>query len=270
MNYVIVDGNLVTEDQPALQVNNRGYRYGDGLFETMLVRAGKINFETYHFERLFEGLKLVQIELSPDINSKKLAAEILQLCEQNNCTKLARVRLSVNSGNGNLSDPDNPQYIIECQPIKEKSWNESGLVVDVYPLARKTCDRFSHLKSANYLPYVMAARYAAQNQLDDALVLNAHERIAESSIANVFVVKGGRLFTPSLREGCVAGTVRRWILENYDVIEKSLALEDVLSAEEVFLSNAISGIRWVRQCGRSKYQAKLSLDIYEKLQQQSG
>ncbi|HUM65483.1 MAG TPA: aminotransferase class IV [Chitinophagaceae bacterium] len=270
MNYVIVDGNLVTEDKPALQVNNRGYRYGDGLFETMLVLAGKIIFETYHFERLFEGLKLIQIELPPAINPKKLAGESLKLCEQNNCTELARVRLSVNSGNGNLSDPNNPQYIIECQPIKKRSWNETGLLVDVYPSARKTCDRFSHLKSANYLPYVMAARYASKNQLDDALVLNAHERIAESSIANVFVVKDGRLFTPSLQEGCVSGTVRRWILENYDVVEKGLTPEDVKSADEVFLSNAISGIRWVRQCGDAKYYAKLSLDIYQKLQRESG
>ncbi len=270
MNYVIVDGSLVTEDQPVLKVNNRGYRYGDGLFETMLAREGKIVFETYHFERLFEGLQLVQIELSPEINSRQLASEIRTLCEKNNCNEFARVRLSVNRGNGNLSDPHRPQYLIECHPINKRSWNESGLLVDVYPLARKTCDSFSHLKSANYLPYVMAARYAAQNQLDDALVLNIHERIAESSIANVFVVKDGQLFTPPLREGCVAGTVRRWILENYDVKEKGLTLEDILSADEIFLSNAISGIRWVRQCGKAKYQAKRSLEIYEKLQQQSS
>lgn len=264
MNYVSVDGRILPAGQPALHVNNRGYRYGDGLFETMKVKANRIIFENWHFERLLTGLKLIDLELPSTINRERLTKEVLALCELNGCSGLARVRLSVNRGDGNISDPDQPQYVIECLGIKEE-WNEYGILIDVYPFARKSCDRFCNLKSANYLSYVMAARYAKSNNLDEALVLNVHERIAEASVANVFIVKGERLFTPSLDEGCVAGVLRRWVLENYQVIETSLSLEDILSADEVFLTNAISGIRWVKQCRDKLYKGEMASAIYERL-----
>jgi branched-chain amino acid aminotransferase len=93
----------------------------------------------------------------------------------------------------------------------------------------------------------MAARYAQGNKLDDALVLNSFNNIAETSIANIFLVKGKQLLTPALEEGCVGGVVRRWILERYAVTECPVQLEDILAADEVFLTNAIYGVRWVAQ-----------------------
>ena len=92
-------------------------------------------------------------------------------------------------------------------------FNENGLIIDIFPDARKSVDIFSNLKSANYLPYVMAAIWAKENKLNDALILNQHDRICDSTIANVFWVKDNKIFTPPLNEGCVAGVMRRKILE---------------------------------------------------------
>jgi branched-chain amino acid aminotransferase len=75
--------------------------------------------------------------------------------------------------------------------------------------------------------------------------MNSAGRICESSIANVFVITGEKTFTPPLTEGCVAGVMRRWLISNFRIEEKELAVEDLLSADELFLTNSIQPVRWV-------------------------
>jgi branched-chain amino acid aminotransferase len=169
---------------------------------------------------------------------------------------VARVRLSMFRGNGGVNeDPGDLQYLIECWSVSESvnQLNENGLVIDIYTEARKSCDKFSHLKSANYLPYIMAAMYAKENKLNDCLVLNTYERIADSTIANVFVIKDKEIFTPPLSEGCVNGVMRRYLIEQYEIKEAALTVDTILSADELFLTNAMYGIRWVKQFRNRTY-----------------
>jgi branched-chain amino acid aminotransferase len=268
MNYLNLDGEILSADRPALMADNRGYRYGDGLFETIKVIGKRICLEEYHFNRFFAGLRLLRFEVPAELTSDLLTKQVLELCEKNQCTELARIRMSVFRGNGGLYEGDDKlHYIIECKPvpIDLNQWRENGILVGIYTDARKSSDAFSHLKSANYLPYVMAAKYAQSNEWDDCLVLNQHGRIADATIANVFVVKDGTILTPPLSEGCVDGVMRRYLLEslnvdpgNYqgvkpNVKEECLTIEDILNADEIFLTNAISGIRWVRQLQDKTY-----------------
>jgi len=195
--------------------SNRGYRYGDGLFETMKVMNGRILLAGYHFERLFASLFLLKYEIPGLITKEKLEQDILHLCKKNGCEKLARVRLSVFRGNGGLYDDDKMlQYLVECWPLHDSAnrLNENGLVIDVYPDAPKNCDKFSNLKSANFLPYIMAAHYAKENKLNDCLVLNTAGSIADSTIANVFIIKNNVVITPGLESGCINGVMRRHLL----------------------------------------------------------
>ena len=262
MNYINVNGKIQAGDKPALLVSNRSYRYGDGLFETIKVINDKILLEAYHFERLFSGLTFLQFEIPKLVTAKKLAGEILELCNKNECSQQARVRLSVSRGHGGLYDEDRVlQYVIECWPLDEpvNGLNDpdsyrDGLVIDVYPDARKSCDIFSNLKSANFLPYSMAAIYAKENKLNDCLLLNDSGNIADSTIANLFIIKDGIISTPALSEGCVDGVMRRYLLERmkqkdigFKVKESIITINNLLLAEEVFLTNAIKGIRWVKQ-----------------------
>lgn len=250
-------------------VDNRSYRYGDGLFETMRVVSRKISLETYHFERFFSGLKTMRYELPVLFTAEKLRLEILLLCEKNGCDALARVRLSAFRGNGGLYEgPDELQYVIECWPVSESinQLNGNGFVIDVYPEARKSCDKFSNIKSANFLPYVMAARYANENKLNDCLVLNVHDRIADATIANVFIIKNESIFTPPLSEGCVSGVMRRHLLAKLKVEEMVLTVESMLSADEIFLTNAMTGIRWVKQFRNKTYSNLQTSKIYSELQ----
>ena len=268
MNSVCFNGSLLTGDTPVLRADNKSYRYGDGLFETMKVVRGMIPLAHLHFERLFSGLKILGFNFPSTITAEKFQQEIQLLCRDNNCEKLARVRLSVSRGNGGINeDKDGLQYLVECCPLTESDilFNERGYIIDVFPDARKSCDAFSNLKSANYLPYVMAARYAKQNKLDDGLVMNVHERIADASIANIFIVKKGKLVTPPSSEGCVNGVMRRYLLEEYKAEEMLTSIEDLLNADEIFLTNAVNGIRWVKEFRNKKYDPHLASKMSQQL-----
>ena len=272
MNSIWFNGKIVSGDEPVLMASNRGYRYGDGLFETIKVVNGNTLLTKYHFERLFEGLSLLKFEIPRLFTRQKIEQEILQLCRKNDCEKLARVRLSVFRGNGGLYDEQKTiQYIIESWPINESinKLNENGLVIDIYPDAEKSCDKFSNLKSANFQPYSMAAIYAKENKLNDCLVLNTSGSIADSTIANLFLIKGDTIITPSLEEGCVNGVMRRHLLTElqnagWKTLETSVSVSDMKNANEILLTNAINGIRWVRQFRDKVYSNVKTEEIYNR------
>lgn len=275
MSFINHNGKLVPPTRPLFTADNRGYRYGDGLFETMKVVNGKIQLAAFHFERLWDGLELIEAGLPSLLTAERLEKEILTLCIKNDCNDLGRVRLSLSRGNGGLYDGDDQlQYTIEAWPLPETSQqlNENGLVIDIYPHAHKSCDRFANLKSANFLPYVMAARYAKQHKLNDCIVLNQYERVADASIANVFLIQGDTLTTPSLTEGCIKGVMRRKLLQEapgfgWKVKEAPILLNDLLAADEIFLTNSTNGIRWVKNFRDKFFPQIKTRDIYQRLTQ---
>lgn len=272
MAELMLNGKLLKADEPVLQASNRSYRYGDGLFETIKVRNGRIQLAAFHMERLFRGIALLQFELpglfTPDLLQKK----IIELCTHNKCEKMARVRLSVFRGNGGLYDEDRKlQYLVECWPLPEtvNELNNNGLVIDIYPDAIKSTDQFSGLKTANFLPYSMAAVFAKKNKLNDCVVLNADGGIADSTIANIFLVNERSIITPALTEGCVNGVMRRYLLQSlpaagYTVLENRITAEDLLLADEVFLTNAIHGLRWVQRFRDKWYGREQAGEIYRR------
>jgi branched-chain amino acid aminotransferase len=272
MEWINVNGH-VTAPGNALRPDNHSYRYGDGLFETMKAANGKILLADLHFERLYKGLSLLKIKTSKVFSRQNLNEQIHDLCKKNNCEELARVRLSVSAGHGGLYDGDDKlDYIIECWPLSKAvtNFNEDGLVIDIFPDGRKSCDSFSNLKSASHLIYVMAARFGKENKLNDCLVLNTYERICDSSIANVFWINDGHIFTPPLSEGCIAGVMRRHVMERlqaagFKLQEKKCTVQDLENADEVFVTNAIQGIKWVKRFRDKRYGNEVARRVYQQL-----
>ncbi|MDX2045682.1 MAG: aminotransferase class IV [Chitinophagaceae bacterium] len=275
--FFIYNGKFYNDDETVIGPDNRSFRYGDGLFETMRLSNGRIPLAAYHFERLFAGLQLLRFDIPKHFTTSFLAEQIQKLCIKNKAEKAARVRLNVFRGNGGLFDPDNlrPNYIIQCMPLDEDKlqWNENGLLVDVFADGRKTCDRFSSLKSNNYLLYAMAALHAKKNQLNDCLVLNIRDRVADSTIANVFLVKENHIYTPPLSEGCVAGVMRRYLIEKlqvsgeagYKFEERQVTVRELEKADEVFLTNAFYGIKWVKEFAGKRYGNTVSRLLYNEI-----
>lgn len=269
-HFINHNGRLLEEDVPVINAANRGLRYGDGVFETMRLTNGQVQLSELHFERLFQALDLLQFRITPNFSMKYLTEQILFLCTKNRLLASARIRLNVFRKDGGLYDlvDHTPDFVIEAWDLVEGHLlNESGLVIDVHSLARKSCDVFSNLKSNNYLPYTIAALYAKQNKLDDCLILNTNERVCDATIANVFCIRDNVIYTPPLSEGCVAGVMRRHLLQilpqkGYSVEEKPLAIGDLHDADELFLTNAISGIRWVETFQNKLYTNTFSRSIF--------
>lgn len=268
-----MNGKVLPSARAFVKPDNHSYRYGDGLFETMKMVKGKISLADLHFDRLYKSLSVLEFKVAESFTSSKLKKEIFDLCTKNHCENLARVRLSVSRGHGGLHDGhEKLHYILECWPLQNAAiqFNKRGLIVDRFPDARKSCDVFSNLKSASHLLYVMAARFCKENGLDDCIVLNSHERVADTTVANVFWINNGNIFTPPVSEGCISGVMRRYIIQNlsssqFNVREKSCEIADLEQADEVFVTNAIQGIKWVKQFKNTIYAKEVTERIYRQL-----
>lgn len=268
------NGNMIEEKTPIVRADNRAFRYGDGLFETMKVVMGAIQLKELHFERFFRGMEKLQIRVQGMISAELLEEQIIKTIKRNHIAGPARVRLTMYRGDGGLYElnGNGAGYIIQVWPLTSSSLslNENGLVVGVYEDARKSVDAFSNIKSNNYLVYVMGALYAKQHKFNDCIVLNTNNRVCDATIANIFWIHDGQIYTPPLTEGCVAGVMRANLIARlpelgWTVMEKEAVLEELLQADELFLTNAVNGIRWVKQLKDKEYKKEIISKIYHSM-----
>lgn len=248
------NGKFMAGDKPLLTVDNRSFRYGDGCFETMKVYQGQLLLADLHFERLIASMHILHFHIPAHFTKEYFTGLILELCRANGVSQLARVRLTIwRSGTGFYDPVDHrPEFLIQCWQLPRHIFelNETGVTLGVYPDAIKSSDKLSNLKSNNCLPYVLGALYAKERQLSEVLLLNQYGRAADTTIANIFIIDGKRVITPPLTEGCVCGVMRKHLLQSdlpYKLEEQPLTLRDIEQADEIFLTNAIYGIRWVGQ-----------------------
>ena len=271
MSFFIFNDKILPNGTSILGPDNRGLKYGDGLFETMKFESGELIFEEEHFERLWHGMETLGFEFPAYFTKDNLKQQVLALVTQNNIQNGARIRLNIFRGDGGLIDTtsNKPEYIIQASPLRPGmgEWNKNGLILGVYDHVKKSCDILSNLKHNNYLPYVMASLHAKRAQWNDAVVLNSLNRLADTSIANIFIIKDELIQTPRLSEGCVAGIMRKMLLRHlvaakWQVAETELTVQDILSADEVFLTNSIQNIKWVQRLGDTIYDNELTKKIY--------
>jgi branched-chain amino acid aminotransferase len=271
MMYFIFNGKLYKEKSNILSANNRGFRFGDGLFETIKSINGQPEFVDEHFARLWKGLQVLQFTIPRHFTPDFLEQEIQTLLNKNEHHNLARIRLTVFRGDGGLYDAidHKPNYLMQswAMPDETGSWNSNGLVLGIYSAIKKSCDILSNLKHNNFLPYAMAALCAKKEKWNDAILLNTEGRLCDTTIANIFFIKDEVIYTSALQEGCIAGVMRRNLIEkltaaNYKLVEGKLGVDDLLDADEVFLTNSIYNMRWVQSVGDKKYTNTQTQKIY--------
>ncbi len=269
MNYINLNGKIVAAQDSGLPIDNGAFRYGYGLFETMLVQDGAICLGDYHWQRLFAGAKQLYFELPALMTATWLEKAVLQTVRKNRLEHLCRVRLQLFAAGGGLysNETRQPGFVIECFPLEQDTMqlNENGIKTGIAQGLSKSVDTLSNLKSCNALIYAMAARQAKENKWNDALIANTAGNIIESTLANIFWIKDKTVYTPPLADGCVAGVMRRRILETISVKEKSLTMTELLQADEVFLTNAIKRMRWVSNIGDSRYSRRQVSELYRSL-----
>lgn len=271
MEYINYNGKIIEQHKPVIGANSRALRYGDGLFETIKSVNGELLFADDHFERLWDGLQRLQFKIPALLTKERLQQEITTLLQKNKHDKLARIRMMLFRGNGGLYEEMNhhPEYLIQTWALPENAgqWNSNGLAMGIYTEAKKCRDGLSNLKHNNFLPYVVAALQAKKEKWNDAVLLNDAGRVCDTSIANIFIIKDDIISTPSLEEGCIAGVIRKNILKafsenNIQVREAAIGTEELLNADEVFISNSIFNIRWVQSIGDKNYTNRYIQKIY--------
>jgi branched-chain amino acid aminotransferase len=273
--YICYNGKFVPGSEPILTADNRSFRYGDGCFETMKVYQGQILMADLHFERLMTSMNRLHFDLPPHFTREYFIRLITELCTRNGVSRLARVRLTIFRSSGGFYEPtDNTaNFIIQCGELSRRIFelNENGLSVDVFPDARKSSDKLSSIKSNNCLAYVMAAMFARQQMLDEAILLNHQGRVADTTNANIFIVRNQRIITPPLSEGGVCGVMRKYLLKAdlpFRIEEYPLTIADLENADEIFLTNAIYGIRWIGLFRDSSYGNATSAILHETIFEQ--
>jgi branched-subunit amino acid aminotransferase/4-amino-4-deoxychorismate lyase len=273
--YIIIDGKLVPSSSPNLFHNNRAFCYGDGLFETIHAYGTELQLADEHFARLFQGMKTLKMEWDDNFSQKKITREIIHLLNRNKYFKGARVRLTVYRQPGGLFKPTNNSisYLIETNPldIDFYSLNDKGLHINIFEEIKKTPTALSPYKTCSSLINVLAGQYVKESRMDDCLICNDSGHIIEGYHSNIFIVKNNILYTPPIESGCVAGIMRSEIVKiskthDIKVNDKALLTEKVLlEADEIFLTNAIEGIRWVLAFNSRRYFNLMVKKLNERL-----
>ncbi|WP_421918262.1 aminotransferase class IV [Marinifilum sp.] len=270
--YVNLNGVLFPKNSAVFGAENRAFRYGDSLFETIHSNGTEIQFFDQHLDRLIKGMKTIGM-IIPERFRNKLKVNITYLINKNKAFAGTRIRLSVFRNDGGLYTPsdNNISYLIETSGLENDRYvlNKKGLKIDIYPECKKSSGIISQFKTGNSLLFIMAGNYKNKRLLDDCLILNERGNPIESISSNLFIVKNGVLMTPSIASGAVSGIMREQIIEtalnlNLTVYDDCIiTANDLLEADEIFLSNTINGIRWVVAYKERRYfntTAKLLLE----------
>lgn len=270
VNY---NGTYHRAEGPVLPMGNRAFQYGDGLFETIRVVKGRACFLDAHWSRLSEGLRTFRIDMPAGLGRERLEQAIGELLERNGL-KDARCRLTVYRDAPGYYRPEHNagSFTLEAFPVTQGNYilNEKGFTVDLYPGMRKPVNLLAVHKTLGAQLYVMASLWCIEQQLDNCLLQNDRGNIIESSSGNMFIVSNGVLYTPPLSDGCIGGIMRMQViniaLENkIKVYESSLNPQNLLVADELFFTNAATGVQWVGAYRTKRYGHRMALRLQDLL-----
>lgn len=268
------NGQLVNND--SISLNNRGYKYGDALFETLKVINGKILFWEDHYFRLMASMRILRMEIPMNYTMEYLEEQILQTLKGNSIQDTAaRVRLMVHRNDGGLYLPvtNNVEFIITAEKLNNDFYllNEEPYEVDLYKDHYVSADLLSTLKTNNKILNVVGSIYAKENDLNNCLVLNTNKNVVEALNGNVFVLKDNVLKTPPIADGCLKGIMRKQIISIAKTIpeitikEESISPFELQKADEIFITNVIKGIQPVTKYRKKTFGNELSKTLLSKL-----
>lgn len=274
INYIYDNGELLPENHSIVLHDNRSFRYGDGLFESIRVFDSKIPLLEKHLDRLNRGMSMLKMEPHPTLHTQEIKDVIEKLVILNNTHGNARVRLMVYRDGSGLYSPESnaTSLLVECKLIEGNRFHAhvTGLRVGYFADVPKIYNTLSAFKTNNALPYVLAGIHARQNGLDECLVLNQFGRVAESIYSNVFIVKNNQLISPPTSEGGIDGVMRQYLIKiaeenSLDFHEKPVEISDLKEADEIILSNSIKGIQWVKYFETKQYDSIMAQFLVNRL-----
>jgi branched-chain amino acid aminotransferase len=261
------DGTILEREACKVSIQNRGYKYGDSLFETIRIKEGCICFLEDHYFRLMASMRMLRMEIPMHFTLEFFETEIQKLISAFEPNSIAKVRFTVDRKEGGLYTPSTHevQFLIEAfqGTVDLKKSYEVNLFKDHYV----NSGLLSTIKSSNRLLNVVASIYSDENDLDNCILLNDKKNVVEASNANLFLVKGQEVITPSLADGCLNGVARKKIIEllqkmdEFVFVEKSISPFDLQKADELFVTNAIIGVQPVTKYRKKIFETGRGLEL---------
>ncbi|CAL2061347.1 aminotransferase class IV [Tenacibaculum sp. 190524A05c] len=267
INY---NGSLISEEELQLTNQNRAFKYGDGIFETIKVQNGKIVFLEDHYFRLMASMRMLRMKIPMKFTLEFFEEEIKKTTAAFN-SNLLRIRINVYRKDGGLYTPltNEVDYIIE---VKEITPNIKEIYkLDLYKDFYNYSGLLSTVKTTNRMLNTLAAIYAEENDLNNCVLLNERKGVVEVTNGNIFIVKGNTIKTPALTEGCIKGITRKKVIEiiekhpDFTIEETSISPFELQKSDEVFITNAIVGLQPVTNYRKKEFKTEISEKIGKSL-----
>ena len=242
MGKVYLNDSIVEAADAKIAADDCGFLYGQGLFETMRAVGGKVFRVDDHLERLLGSCEVLGIKISYDADTMKDAID--QVLKANELSD-ARVRLTVSGG------PMSSEYVVGTLLVTAvefaaypEEYYENGVIVTLCDYRQNTMDPLCGHKTTNYFARLMALQQGQAKKAAESLWFTTENKLAEGCVSNVFIVKNDTLFTPKLDTPVLPGIARKTVLEIAEkegmaLEEKDLFINDLLEADEVFVTNSI-------------------------------
>lgn len=252
-----LNGKIVNGKDAKVSVFDRGFLYGDGVFETMRSYKGIVFKLDEHLNRLYRSFGIIKIKIP--YSEGLLKKQIYKMLKINKL-KDAYVRVTATRGEGTVGlskiDCSSPTVVIIAKkftPYPAQMYRD-GVMVKVVNTRQNENSPVSKIKSISFLNYILARLEAKEKGFDDAVMLNSRGQVAESTVSNVFLVRGRYLITPSLKSGILPGITRGVILKlaprlGLNAKEKAVGPEELYAADEIFLTNSLMEIMPVVKVG---------------------
>lgn len=271
-----INGKLVSQGEASLSVNNRGFAYGDAVFETLRVIDGRIIFWEDHYFRLMASMRIMRMEIPQNFSPEFLEAGIQQLVRENDLFESqARVKFTVYRKEGGRYNPttNDIEYLITAEALSEPFYllNQDFYEVELYKDHYLASGLLSTLKTNNRAINVLGSIYARENDYDNCLLINEQKNVVEALNGNLFVVKDNVIKTPPLTDGCLKGITRGKILEilkkmpEHKLEEASISPFELQKADEMFITNVAVGIQPVTKYRKKEYGIEVSKKLLGRL-----
>ena len=240
------------ERKQYIEISDRGFQYGDGLFETIEVQNGTPLFFEQHLQRLYKGCQRLLIS-APD--KEILSKEAYQL-SKGSPRAVLKIMITRGSGGRGYRQPDKqfPSRLLSLHPFPEypKSFSQQGIVAKFCHYRLGLTPSLAGIKHMNRLEQVLARAEWNLPDIQEGLVMDINDSVIEGTMSNLFIVKNNQLYTPLIDQCGVEGIIRNMLIvmateNNIQVTETKISKKDVLLADEVFMTNSVIGIWPVRQ-----------------------
>ncbi|MFY7810803.1 MAG: aminotransferase class IV [Flavobacterium sp.] len=267
INY---NGNLEIKNQIYA---NRGFLYGDAIFETLKLYQGKILFLEDHYLRLMAGMRILRMKIPHEFTMEFIENQCLITANANQISESARIRFTVfrKEGGKYLPNDNTVNFLIEASETPfDYNINFNKYEIELYKDNYISQNILSNLKTNNKIINVLASIFAQENDYQNCLLINDSKNIVEATNGNLFMYLNHSLITPPLSQGCINGVLRKQILKiskniGIDIVEKPISPFDLQSADELFISNVIIGLQPITKYRKKEYGFKISQQIVDEL-----